>query len=269
MLVYQEVIASKDNALFTLKVFTEVPLDLITKCLIEECFAVKIALTKTPKKNWLKASNVKFSPVKISKFIVTSSFFANTVKQDRFSLTIDASLAFGTGHHYSTKFCLELIQELKRKQTSPLTVIDVGCGTGILAIAIAKLFPSRIIAVDNDIHSVEMTKHNIVVNKVAQYVKVYKSSGLIGNHLNSRAKYDLIVANILYNPIKSMMRSISLNLSNSGSLILSGLNVKQARHLKEISKQFGLKVIDERKEANWGALLLRKIDGKRAIKLSY
>jgi len=153
---------------------------------------------------------------------------------------------------------LELIQELKKRQTNPLTVIDVGCGTGILAIAIAKLFPSRIIAVDNDIHSVEMTKRNIEVNKVTQYVKVYKSTGLIGNHLNSRTKYDLIVANILYNPIKSLMRPIIENLSNRGSLILSGLNVKQTRHLKEISKQFGLKVLDERKEANWGALLLRK-----------
>ena len=231
----------------------------ITIALIEECFAVKSAITKIPKRNWLKASDVKFSPVKINKFIVTSSFFANSVKQDRFSLTIDASLAFGTGHHYSTKFCLELIQELKKRKTNPLTVIDVGCGTGILAIAIAKLFTSRIIAVDNDIHAVEMTKRNIVVNKVSQHVKVYKSTGLIGNHLNSKAKYDLVVANILYKPIKSMMRSIIENLSNSGSLILSGLNVKQAKHLKEISKQFGLKVIDERKEANWGALLLKKI----------
>ncbi len=191
------------------------------------------------------------------------------MKQDRFSLTIDASLAFGTGHHYTTKFCLELIQELKKRRINPLTVIDIGCGTGILAIAIAKLFPSRIIAVDNDIHSVEMTKRNIVLNEVAQHIKVYKCRGLIGNHLNSRKKYDLIVANILYNPIKSLMRSIIENLSNSGSLILSGLNVKQASHLKEISKQFGLKVIDERKEANWGALLLRKIDYKRGIKLSY
>ena len=245
--------------MFTLKIFTEVSLDPITILLIEECFGVKSAITKTPKKNWLKTSNVNFSPVKINKFIVTSSFFANSIKQNRFSLTIDASLAFGTGHHYSTKFCLELIQELKKRKNNPLTVIDVGCGTGILAIAIAKLFSSRIIAVDNDIHAVEMTKRNIVVNKVSQYVKVYKSTGLIGNHLNSRAKYDLVVANILYNPIKSMMRSIIENLSNEGSLILSGLNLKQTKHLKEISKQFRLKVINEKKEANWGALLLKKI----------
>ena len=269
MLTYQEVIVSTESLLFTLKIFTEVSLDPITISLIEECFAVKSAITKTPKTNWLKASHVKFSPVKINKFVVTSSFFANSVKQNRFSLIIDASLAFGTGHHYSTKFCLELIQELKKRQTNPSTVIDVGCGTGILAIALAKLFTSRIIAVDNDIHAVEMTKRNIVVNKVSQHIKVYKSTGLIGNHLNSGTKYDLIVANILYNPIKSLMRSIIENLSNSGSLILSGLNVKQARHLKEISKQFGLKVVGERKEANWGALLLKKIDCKRAFKLSY
>ena len=65
------------------------------------------------------------------------------------------------------------------------------------------------------------------------------------------------------------MRSVIANLSNDGFLILSGLNIKQARHLKEISKQFGLKVMEERKEANWGALLLKKIDCKRAVKLSY
>ena len=204
----------------------------VTKFLQKEAFLC----TKIPKRNWLKESNVKFSPVKINKFIVTSSFFANSVNQDRFSLTIDASLAFGTGHHVSTKFCLELIQELKKRGINPLTVIDVGCGTGILAIAIAKLFGSRVIAVDNDIHSVQMTKRNIVINKVTCSVKAYKSAGLVGNFLNSRAKYNLIVANILYKPIKNLMRSVTINLSNGGFLILSGLNVKQAMHLKEISK---------------------------------
>ena len=258
MVAYSEVVASAERSLLTLKIFTNDSLDPIIVSLIEKSFEVKSTITKIRKRNWLRESNVKFSPVKINKFIVTSSFFASSVKQDRFSLTIDASLAFGTGHHYSTKFCLELIQELKKRRINPLTVIDVGCGTGILSIAIAKLFRSRIIAVDNDIHSVEMTKRNIVVNKVAINVKAYKSTGLVGNHLNSRAKYDLIVANILYKPIKTLMRSITVNLSNGGFVILSGLNVKQARHLKEMSKQFRLKVIDERKEANWGALLLRK-----------
>ena len=113
-----------------------------------------------------------------------------------------------------------------------------------------------------------MTKRNIVVNKVANYVKVYKSTGLVGNHLNSRAKYDLIVANILYKPLKTLMRSFIINLSNNGFLILSGLNIKQARHLKSISRQFGFSVIDEKKEANWAALLLRKIDCKRAAPLN-
>ena len=253
-------IAFTEKPSFTLKVFTKKALVPITVCLIEECFEVKARVTKVPRRNWLKASNVKFGPIKIDKFIVTSSFFANSVKQNRFSLTIDASLAFGTGHHYSTKFCLELIQGLKKIGVNPSTIIDVGCGTGILAIALAKLFPSRIIAVDNDSHSVEITKRNIVVNKVVQYVKVYKSTGLVGNHLNFRAKYDLIVANILFKPIKILMRSFVSNLSKHGFLILSGLNIKQARQLKEISKQFGLKVIDERKEANWGSLLLKKTD---------
>ena len=269
VIAYQEVIAYTNKPLFTLKIFTKKTLDPITICLIEECFEVKSTITKVPRRNWLKASNVKFAPIKIDKFIVASTFFANSVKQDRFSLTMDASLAFGTGHHYSTKFCLELIQELKKMQTNPFTIIDVGCGTGILAIALAKLFRSRVIAVDNDIHSVEMTKRNIIVNNVVQYVKAYRSIGLKGNHLNSRAKYDLIVANILFNPIKSLMRSFIQNLSNSGFLILSGLTIKQARQLKEISKQFGLKVLVERKEANWASLLLKRTVDKRAIKLNY
>jgi len=94
MLAYQEVIASKKVSLFTLKIFTEVSLDPIIISLIEECFAVKSVITKIPKTNWLKASNVKFSPVKINKFIVTSSFFAKSVRQDRFSVIIDPSLEF-------------------------------------------------------------------------------------------------------------------------------------------------------------------------------
>ena len=269
LLIYHEVIANTKKTVFMLKIFSKESLDQITICLIEGCFEVKAIITKVPERNWLKASNVKFSPVKIGKFIVTSSFFANSVKQDRYSLIIDASLAFGTGHHYSTKFCLELIQVLKKREINPLTIIDVGCGTGILSIAMAKLFLSRIIAVDNDIHSVHMTKRNIVTNKVLQYIKVYNSTGLTGNHLNSKAKYDLIVANILFKPIKILMRVFVKNLSNGGFLILSGLNINQARQLKMISKQFGLQVIDERKEASWGSLLLKRTNGKRAIKQSY
>ena len=266
---YQEVIVSSEKPLFTLNVFTTEPLSFITISLIEECFSIKTNIKNVPKRNWSKVSNVKFSPVKINKFTVASSFFANSVKQDKFSLIIDASLAFGTGHHYTTKFCLQLVQELKNMGVKPLTIIDVGCGTGILSIALAKLFSSRIIAVDNDIHSVEMTKRNIIVNNVVQYVKVYRSTGLKGNHLNSRAKYDLIVANILFNPIRSLMRSFIQNLSNSGFLILSGLTIKQARQLKEISKQFGLKVLSERQEANWASLLLKRTVPKIASKLSY
>ena len=101
------------------------------------------------------------------------------------------------------------------------------------------------------------------------YVKVYRSTGLTGNHLKSRAKYDLIVANILFNPIKSLMRSFVQNLSNSGFLILSGLTINQARQLKEISKQFSLKVLVEKKEANWASLLLKRTVPKRVIKLNY
>ena len=114
MVAYSEVVASAERSLFTLKIFTNDSLDPIIVSLIEKSFEVKSTITKIRKRNWLRESNVKFSPVKINKFIVTSSFFANSVNQNRFSLTIDASLAFGTGHHHSTKFCLELIQNSKK-----------------------------------------------------------------------------------------------------------------------------------------------------------
>ena len=120
LFVYQDVIASPKRPIFTLKVFTKVRLDQITICLIEECFEVKAVITKVPKRDWLLASNVKFSPIKIDKFTDTSSFFAKSIKQDKFYLIIDASLAFGTGHHYTTKFCLQLIQDLKKKGSKPI-----------------------------------------------------------------------------------------------------------------------------------------------------
>ena len=81
---YQEVIACADKPLFNQKIFLKRALDPITICLIEQCFKVKILKTKIQEKNWLRASNVKFSPVKINKFIVTSSFFANSGRQDRY-----------------------------------------------------------------------------------------------------------------------------------------------------------------------------------------
>ena len=161
-------------------------------------------------------------------------------------------------HFQASACCLEMILYLYQLGFVPRTSIDVGCGTGILSLAAAKLFKSRVFAVDNDWNAIEVTRENIKKNSLSSLVKVFKSEGFNGSSLKANGRYNLILANILYKPIKRLLLDFYKNLEPNGYLILSGLNKKQAKDIRNICSLFNFRLVRQQSEDNWTGLLLRK-----------
>ncbi len=242
-----------------IEIFSLKKIDEISLKIIEISFSVKFKCRTIQKKDWVELSIIKFKPVVIGKFFISSSFYAKRVPINKILLIVNSGLAFGTGHHFTTKCCLEMILYLKMSGFVSKHSVDVGCGTGVLALAIAKLFKTKVFAVDNDENAIEVTKKNIEKNYLTSFVHVFKSEGLRRCSIKKIGKYDLIVANILYKPIKQLMLDFYKNLVPNGYLILSGLNKKQAKDIRKICLQINFRPVRQLSEDNWMGLLLRKI----------
>ena len=256
--LYRNIYLGGNGKVAKIEVFTLKRIDEITLSIVETSFRVKFKLKSIEKKDWVELSRVRFKPLKIGRFFISSSFYARSVPINKILLVINSGLAFGTGHHFTTKYCLEMILYLYELGFVPRTSLDVGCGTGILSMAVAKLFRSRVYAVDNDRDALEVTKENIEKNNLLSLVKVFRSEGVTGSSLNSKGRYDLILANILYKPIKRLLVDFYKNLVPNGYLILSGLNKKQAKDIRNICLLFNFSLVRQKSEDNWTGLLLRK-----------
>ncbi|MDP1748855.1 MAG: 50S ribosomal protein L11 methyltransferase, partial [Reyranella sp.] len=175
-------------------------------------------------------------------------------------LRIDAGLAFGTGTHATTRGCLELLATLDPAETP--NAVDVGCGSGILAIAMAKLWRRPVLGGDNDAEAVAVAVENAGLNGVGDLCRFVVSAGLNAPELTARAPYDLIVANILAGPLVDLSESFASAVRPGGRVLLSGLLVEQAALVLSTYARRGL-VFERRLDletggAWWRTLLLRR-----------
>jgi ribosomal protein L11 methyltransferase len=162
---------------------------------------------------------------------------------------LDAGQAFGSGEHDSTRGCLLAIDRLARR---PMRVLDLGCGAGILAIAAAKRFHARVIAADNDPIAVAVTRENVVRNGVAARVRCRISDGY--RAVRRAGPFDLILANILADPLCAMARDTVRNLAPGGTVVLSGLLDRQADRVAAAHR--GLRLRQTIGEGLWVTLVL-------------
>ena len=180
---------------------------------------------------------------------------ANTIP-----LRIDAGLAFGTGTHATTRGCLELLATLDPAGTG--NSIDVGCGSGILAIAMAKLWKRKIRGGDNDAEAVDVARENAVLNGTGDFCHFVTAAGLENDEIATAAPFDLIVANILAGPLVVLAASFAKATRPGGRILLSGLLVEQAGFVLAEYRPRGFAVerrVDlETGGAWWRTLLLRK-----------
>jgi len=175
-------------------------------------------------------------------------------------IEIDAGMAFGTGTHATTRGCLEMLATLDPAET--VNAVDVGCGSGILAIAMAKLWRRPVRGGDNDAEAVDVAIENAGLNEVAPLCRFVTSIGLESPELAQQSPYDLIVANILAGPLVELSESFAPAVRPGGRVLLSGLLVEQAAMVLSAYESRGF-VFERRIDletggAWWRSLVLRK-----------
>ena len=213
-----------------------------------------------PDTDWVAENQHSFRPFEIGPFWVHPSHVADGMPAGLLPLRIDAGLAFGTGTHATTRGCLKLLATLDPRETA--NAVDVGSGSGIIAIAMAKLWQRPALGGDNDAETVAVARENAGLNGVGDLCRFVHAAGLRARELEARAPFDLVVANILAGPLTDLSDSFAMAVRPRGRVLLSGLLVEQAAHILAVYTQRGFafeRRIDlETGGAWWRTLLLRR-----------
>lgn len=213
-----------------------------------------------PDIDWVSENQRSFQPFAVGPFWVHPSHVTQGQPAGTIALRIDAGLAFGTGTHATTRGCLELLATLHPQDV--VVAVDVGCGSGILAIAMAKLWYCPIIASDNDAEAVAVARENAELNEVGPLCHFFHANGLESSEIAAFAPFELIVANILAEPLLGLADSFASAIRPAGRVLLSGLLVEQADDIVAAYDRKGFLVersVDhESGGAWWRTLMLRK-----------
>jgi ribosomal protein L11 methyltransferase len=209
-------------------------------------------------KDWVKATLDTLVPVHAGRFVVHGQHDRAKVAPNKWGIEIEAALAFGTGHHGTTRGCLVLLGHVL-KADRPRRVLDLGTGTGVLAIAAARALHSRVLASDIDPLSVKVAAENARANGVGPFLQVTWGNGFSAPGLREKQPFDLILANILANPLRQMATAMSAHLAGGARVILSGLLSPQAPAVIAAYRARGLVLERHIRIEGWSSLLLRKV----------
>ncbi len=219
-----------------------------------------IGITPLEQKNWIEETQRRFPPFSIGSFFIHGSHVTEGIPADQLIIQLDAGLAFGSGEHATTAGCLMLLEKLQQRGFKPESVLDMGCGSAILAIAVARLWPdmtdSAIIAADIDATSVSVASDNARINQVERSIHLVESSGFSHTDIQAKAPYDVIVANILMTPLIGMAGDIQHHLAADGAVILSGILMSQCDEVIAAYADNGLKLQERLDKDGWSSLLL-------------
>jgi len=209
--------------------------------------------------DWVAKVRRELPPVDAGRFFVHGSHDAGRVPTDRVALLVEAAMAFGTGHHGTTLGCLYALDRLAHGGVSPKSVIDVGCGTAVLAMAAARVWPVAPLASDIDEVAIEVAKTNLRVNGLGDRVRCVLAGDLSHTEIVARAPYDLVLANILEGPLIDLAPSISGLSSEGAHVILSGVLEDQARDVLSVYEVLGFGEVHRDSISGWTTLTLRRV----------
>lgn len=217
---------------------------------------VEIAEQPLAERDWLSENRLAFPPLRIGRFFIYGSHYRGRMPAGTIGLALDAAAAFGTGEHPSTRGCLKALEFLasRRKFSRPL---DIGTGTGILAIAAAKLLHRRVIARDIDEGAVRIARRNAAHNGVGALVAISQGPGYRGRAI-VRGGYDLVLSNILARPLAFFAADLARALAPGGRAVLSGLLGRQEAIV--LAPHRGCGIVLERRLVidGWSTLVLRR-----------
>ena len=218
--------------------------DRIVALLAAGALAARIAppefeIERLPDLDWVAEGRKALPPIQAGPFYLYGAHVTAPPPPGTIPIQIEASVAFGTGRHETTKGCLLALADLKA--THPVArALDMGCGSGILALAAAKLWDCPVLAVDNDPDAVRLSAENARINGEAKLVRAEQGYGYGAPAVAEGAPYDLIVANILAGPLKAMAPDLIRNLAPGGVAVLSGLLTTQAQEVLEAHRPLDL-----------------------------
>ncbi len=207
---------------------------------------------------WLARSQAGFPEQKIGRrFAVRGTHIAAPTLPGRITLTLDAGLAFGTGEHNSTRGCLVALERLARAYR-PARILDLGTGSGILAIAAARMLHQPVLASDIDQRAARVARANARLNGVTQHLRAIRADGWADRRIRRAAPYDLVFANILARPLCAMAHQLSGSLAPGGIAVLAGLLNTQANWVLSAHRRAGLVLEYRLTDGAWSILTLRK-----------
>lgn len=206
--------------------------------------------------DWVRQSLEGLKPIRAGRFVVHGTHDREHLPAGAIPLLIDAGLAFGTGHHETTRGCLLALEEALRGRR-PERVLDVGTGTGVLAIAAAKVLKRVIVATDNDPVAIAVARENARLNAVAPLVRTAVADGTRSAVASRLGPYDLVFANILARPLKRLSGEIASRLARSGTLVLSGILARQAAGVQAAYAARGLTPVRRIQLGDWTTLVMK------------
>ena len=206
--------------------------------------------------DWVAKVQRGLHPIEAGRFFIHGSHDRAAAKGRPFAIEIEAGQAFGTAHHGTTRGCLLALDELAKKERIE-SVLDLGTGSGVLAIAAAKIMRGEVLATDIDPVAVTVAHENIVLNGVVQHVDTVVANGLKHPAIVNRAPYGLVMANILAKPLLTFAPDIMTLFAPGGYLILSGMLHHQAREVGARYAAQGLTLIKRIPLDEWTTLVMR------------
>lgn len=219
--------------------------------------SVTLGREATEAEGWLARTWEAFPEQLVGRrFAVRGTHQVSGTAAGRLVLMLDAGLAFGSGEHGSTRGCLRALEVVARRW--PKRILDLGTGSGILAMAAAMLLRRPVLATDIEPWSVRVAGQNAVANGVGRLVRPVLADGWHGRAVQAGTPYDLVLANILARPLCRMARDMALGLAPGGTAILAGLLMGQVRMVLAAHRRQGLRLEATWREGNWATLVLRK-----------
>lgn len=214
-------------------------------------------ITQVVERDWVAENQASFPPLTLGCFYIYGSHITTPPPANLLSLKIDAASAFGTGEHFTTQGCLNALKQLHAQGYNFENVLDLGCGTGILGMACARLCPaSHVILSDNDPQAIKVADYNVECNDLNSQVITIVSEGFENKDLQGK-KFDLIFANILAGPLKELAPDIFNHCKTGAHIVLSGLLEHQAPDVIQAYTDQGANLMDHLIIKGWSTLILK------------
>lgn len=238
--------------------FLETPDDIELTLLAAAHGAKPFVISEIPDCDWVAHVRRELAPVEAGRFFVYGSHDADKVPAEKTALLVEAAMAFGTGHHGTTQGCLLSFEDYLQEGRRAHNIIDVGCGTAVLAMAAASVWGETVIASDIDIVAVEVAQGNAAANNIADKIICLEATGFDHADIAAAGLFDLVFANILKAPLIALAPDMAKYCAKNGTIILSGLLNEQSDEVQSVYESHGFQLSQRRDIGEWTALRMFK-----------